>query len=52
MSRYTNAERMALTPIEDVTLDLDAQWALAENLEVEDRKQDRDRKEQRELSRQ
>lgn len=36
MSRYTNAERNALTPTEDVILDTDAQWAMMENLDVAD----------------
>lgn len=48
MSRYTNAERAALSPTEDTT-DLDAQWALMDNLEVEDAKQELRSKQDREL---
>lgn len=45
MSRYTNAERMALTPTEDVILDVDAQWDLAfEEFEKQDNKQEQDNK--------
>jgi len=48
MSRYTNAERMALTPYEDVTLDVDAEydfdWESWEKAEQEQAKQDHGRK--------